>query len=115
MQRHCCPACTRRRWRLGSTRSRWFMRSSWRTWLAFLILVQPATAQYKAALPGYHYDFPRDHFNHPDFQTEWWYFTGNVTATDGHRFGFELTFFREGVNREIKERSTWDIQDVYLA
>ena len=48
------------------------------------------------ALPGYRYQFPRDHFNHPGYQTEWWYYTGNLRARDGHRFGFELTFFREG-------------------
>jgi predicted secreted hydrolase len=48
-------------------------------------LPQPA-AQYRTALPGYRYEFPRDHFNHPDFQTEWWYYTGNLKAADGHRF-----------------------------
>jgi predicted secreted hydrolase len=90
------------------------MKSSGLAWLAFLIFLQPAAAQYKTALPGYRYDFPRDHFNHPDFQTEWWYFTGNVTAEDGHRFGFELTFFRQGVNRDSKNGSAWNVQDVYL-
>ncbi|HEY4979451.1 MAG TPA: lipocalin-like domain-containing protein [Candidatus Acidoferrum sp.] len=84
-------------------------------WLALLVLLQPAAAQYKTALPGYRYEFPRDHFSHPQYQTEWWYFTGNVTASDGHRFGFELTFFRQGVNREPSDGKTWDIQDVYLA
>jgi predicted secreted hydrolase len=34
-----------------------------------------------AALPGYHFQFPRDHFNHPDFETEWWYYTGNLTSS----------------------------------
>ena len=29
-------------------------------------------------LPGWKYDFPRDHGNHPEFKTEWWYFTGNL-------------------------------------
>jgi predicted secreted hydrolase len=72
-------------------------------------------AQYKSALPGYHYEFPRDHFNHPEFQTEWWYYTGNVTASDGQRFGFELTFFREAVSREPVSQSAWDIRDIYLA
>ena len=46
------------------------------------------------------YEFPRDHFNHQDYQTEWWYYTGNLKAADGHRFGFELTFFRQGVSRD---------------
>jgi len=60
------------------------------------------SGQYQTALPGYHYNFPRDHFNHPDFQTEWWYYTGNIKSPDGHRFGFELTFFRQGVDRDAK-------------
>ena len=46
-------------------------------------------ADYRLALPGYEYEFPRDHFNHPEFQTEWWYYTGNLRAADGRRFGFE--------------------------
>jgi predicted secreted hydrolase len=74
-----------------------------------------AAAQYRAALPGYRYDFPHDHFSHPDFQTEWWYTTGNLRAADGHRYGFELTFFRQGVDRGPGKKETWEIQDLYLA
>jgi predicted secreted hydrolase len=40
---------------------------------------------------------PRDHGPHFEHQTEWWYFTGNVAAADGRRFGFQLTFFRRGL------------------
>jgi len=54
-----------------------------------------AGATYKEALPGYHFEFPRDHFAHPGFRTEWWYYTGNVRTTQGERFGFELVFFRQ--------------------
>ena len=70
--------------------------------------------QYAPALPGYHYEFPRDHFSHPDYQTEWWYYTGNLRAKDGHRFGFELTFFRQGVSR-TPGTSPWNVNDVYMA
>ena len=35
---------------------------------------------YETARAGYTYQFPRDHFNHPGYQTEWWYYTGNVVA-----------------------------------
>ena len=70
---------------------------------------------YRVALPGYRYEFPRDHFNHPDFQTEWWYYTGNLRAAEGRRFGFELTFFRQGVNRRPAPRTVWDVRDVWLA
>jgi predicted secreted hydrolase len=71
---------------------------------------------YRPALPGYHYSFPRDHFEHPDFRTEWWYYTGNLRSAQGKHFGFELVFFRQGRKREPPEnRSAWRIDDVYLA
>jgi predicted secreted hydrolase len=83
--------------------------------LISLLLVPALAAQYQTALPGYRYEFPRDHFSHPDFQTEWWYYTGNVRSADGHRFGFELTFFREGANRDSSKTAAWDVRDLYLA
>jgi len=89
-----------------------------RAWAAALIgfaVAVATSAQYRDALPGYHYSFPRDHFNHPDFRTEWWYYTGNVESADGHRFGFELTFFRQGIDREAKSAGVWDARDLYLA
>lgn len=83
--------------------------------LLALLVANLAAAQYKMALPGYHYQFPRDHFNHPEFQTEWWYYTGNLRAPDGHRFGFELTFFRTGLTRNQPQDSTWAARDLYFA
>ena len=74
------------------------------------------TAGFRQALPGHHYDFPRDHFNHPEFRTEWWYYTGNVRSAGGNRFGFELVFFRQGQRRSAREaQSTWNTDDLYLA
>jgi predicted secreted hydrolase len=52
---------------------------------------------WRLALPGWNYKFPADHGNHPEFKTEWWYFTGNLAAADGRQFGYQLTFFRQGV------------------
>ncbi len=75
----------------------------------------PATQNYRLALPGYRYSFPHDHFNHPDFETEWWYYTGNLQSADGHKFGFELTFFRQAVARDLPNRGPWDVQDIYVA
>ena len=82
---------------------------------AFLFIVQPVAAQYRTALPVYHYQFPRDHFSHPEFQTEWWYYTGNVKGSDGRRFGFELTFFRQAVSRDPAKNGAWDVRDIYFA
>jgi predicted secreted hydrolase len=71
---------------------------------------------YRLALPHYRFEFPRDHFNHPDFRTEWWYYTGNLRTAEGRRFGFELTFFRQGVNMtKAKEAGVWDVHDVWMA
>jgi predicted secreted hydrolase len=74
-----------------------------------------ATTGYREALPGYRYQFPRDHFEHEEFRTEWWYYTGNVTAGDGERFGFELVFFRQGARHQSDNKSAWEAQDLYLA
>ena len=91
------------------------MRSKRLLFVLLLAWLPGAAGQYKTASPGYRYEFPRDHFNHPDYQTEWWYTTGNLTASDGHHYGFELTFFRQGVDRDPSKKETWDIQDLYLA
>ncbi|HXP87920.1 MAG TPA: lipocalin-like domain-containing protein [Bryobacteraceae bacterium] len=70
---------------------------------------------FRLAVPGYHYQFPRDHFNHPEFQTEWWYYTGNVHTAGGREFGFELTFFRRALKPEPASGGVWDARDLWLA
>ena len=79
---------------------------------------------FRQALPGYRYLFPRDHGSHPAYQTEWWYYTGHLQAADGRKFGYQLTFFRRGLNRTeqtqegftpSQEPSRWRIHDLYLA
>jgi predicted secreted hydrolase len=76
----------------------------------------PALAQFKPALPGYQFEFPRDHGSHDDFRTEWWYFTGHLRTEGGRRYGFEVTFFRVGVSRSEKGPETrWDLQNLALA
>ncbi|MGQ9875849.1 MAG: lipocalin-like domain-containing protein [Chloroflexus sp.] len=60
--------------------------------------------------------FPADHGPHPTFQTEWWYYTGNLTADNGRRFGFQLTFFRRALSPYPPAReSAWATNDVYMA
>ncbi|PZR76545.1 MAG: carotenoid 1,2-hydratase [Chthoniobacterales bacterium] len=73
-------------------------RSICRSLVGLLALALFCTAaDWKIAEPGWQYEFPRDHHAHRDFKTEWWYFTGNVFDAEGHRFGYELTFFRQGI------------------
>src|SRR5512142_2570931 len=61
--------------------------------------------------------FPQDHGPHPDYQTEWWYYTGNLEANDGRRFGYQLTFFRRGITPgNVNERaSDWATNQIYFA
>ena len=70
---------------------------------------------WKAADPGYTLSFPRDHAAHPDHRIEWWYYTGNLRAADGRRFGYQLTFFRFGVDRQPVNPSRWAVRDLYMA
>lgn len=50
--------------------------------------------------------FPEDHGEHPEFQTEWWYYTGNLESEDGRAFGYQLTFFRRALSPESPERES---------
>jgi predicted secreted hydrolase len=63
--------------------------------------------------------FPRDHGPHPEFRTEWWYYTGNLGAADGRRFGFQLTFFRSALLPPAPagppRGSAWAARQVFLA
>jgi predicted secreted hydrolase len=52
---------------------------------------------YRYAVAPYAFAFPRDHASHPSYQSEWWYYTGQLEGA-GRRFGFELTFFRVGLD-----------------
>jgi predicted secreted hydrolase len=62
------------------------------------------------------WNFPRDHGAHPEYRTEWWYFTGNLMDDAGSRYGYQLTFFRQGMRTKIPDKaSSWDIRDLYLA
>ena len=67
----------------------------------------------------YAYHFPRDHFAHDAYRTEWWYFTGHLQARDGRRFGYELTFFRIALEpRAYRVRpgaSAWRASQLYPA
>lgn len=62
--------------------------------------------------------FPDDHGPHPNYRTEWWYYTGNLKSTGGRHFGFQLTFFRTALNAppdRAGRASAWGTQDVYMA
>jgi len=62
--------------------------------------------------------FPDDHGPHPEYQTEWWYYTGNLDAEDGRHYGYQLTFFRRALvppDRRPYRASLWGTSQVYMA
>ena len=72
---------------------------------------------FRQALPGYHYQFPRDFYSHDDYRIEWWYYTGNLEAASGRSFGYQLTFFRVALDpRALADNpSLWRLDQVYFA
>jgi predicted secreted hydrolase len=71
---------------------------------------------YQLALPGRKLTFPADHYAHPDFKTEWWYYTGHLETESGKRYGYQVTFFRFGVRdrqKEMKEQPLFT--ELYMA
>ncbi|HWM94887.1 MAG TPA: lipocalin-like domain-containing protein [Thermoanaerobaculia bacterium] len=71
---------------------------------------------YARAIEPREFSFPKDHGPHPEFRTEWWYYTGNLSTQEGRRFGFQLTFFRSAFAPSMPERSSkWATRQAYLA
>jgi predicted secreted hydrolase len=85
--------------------------ASWR------LISEPAAGAgvFRPALPGYTFSFPRDHYAHDDFRTEWWYYTGHLRAAAGEEFGYQVTFFRSGIAEARANPSRWAARNLYLA
>ncbi|MCS6120068.1 carotenoid 1,2-hydratase [Shewanella baltica] len=84
-------------------------------------------------VPGYRFEFPRDHLAHNNFRQEWWYLTANLTTETGEQLGAQWTQFRVALNPPApqkttlqttvpqvtdampKSESTWATQQLYLA
>jgi predicted secreted hydrolase len=66
------------------------------------------------ALPPRTLVFARDHGNHPDLRTEWWYITGQARAA-GQAWGFQLTFFRSRVEAAQGLRSAFAARQLLFA
>jgi predicted secreted hydrolase len=83
---------------------------------AFGAADRPGADGFLLALPGYEFEFPRDHGAHDAYRTEWWYYAGHLRTGDGRRYGFEVTFFRVGVVPPgLREESAWDLRNLALA
>jgi predicted secreted hydrolase len=70
---------------------------------------------WQRAIGPWTWQFPRDHGAHPNFKTEWWYFTGNLRDAQNRPFGYQLTIFRQGVQfTPAQKTSRWAVRDFYF-
>lgn len=63
------------------------------------------------------FTFPEDHGPHPDYRSEWWYFTGNLSTPKGRSFGYQLTLFRQALrppDQRPDRDSSWATHQVYM-
>ena len=89
------------------------------------VVIRPALARdvsdYLSVTGPCNLEFPQDHGAHPDYRTEWWYYTGNLQSETGDRYGFQLTFFRHRISPPGDEQqwprptSAWRTSQIYLA
>ncbi len=74
------------------------------------------TSGFDRAIEPWDWQFPRDHGAHPNFQTEWWYYTGVLATTDDRRFGYQFTIFRRAIAPLAKlSDSEFRTNDIYMA
>jgi predicted secreted hydrolase len=70
---------------------------------------------YARAIEPYNWSFPADFGAHPEFLTEWWYYTGNLATAEGRRFGFQFTVFRRAISPVSSDsESEWRSNQIYL-
>lgn len=76
----------------------------------------PDATGFTRAFEPLDWEFPRNFGPHPEYQTEWWYYTGNVTTEAGRRFGFQFTIFRRGISPQaVDGGSEWRSNQLYMA
>ncbi|MBF2025817.1 MAG: hypothetical protein IGS48_03500 [Oscillatoriales cyanobacterium C42_A2020_001] len=74
------------------------------------------TSKFEKAIAPRSWHFPDDFGAHEDYQTEWWYYTGNLETAEGREFGFQLTFFRQALSPgKPVSASHWRSNQIYSA
>ncbi|MBT3226826.1 MAG: carotenoid 1,2-hydratase [Deltaproteobacteria bacterium] len=75
----------------------------------------PISENFDKAVHPRSFNFPGDFGPHNTFQTEWWYFTGNLNSEGGRPFGYQLTFFRQAIGKQNTSHSRWRTNQLYMA
>lgn len=88
--------------------------------LETLLVDDGDNAGFKRATEPNAIEFPRDLGSHEDYQTEWWYYTGNLESENGRPFGFQFTIFRRALmppkdTNVVSANSNFRTDQIYLA
>lgn len=74
-----------------------------------------ADSEFPQAIAPRVFEFPRDHANHPEYKTEWWYVTGVLETADGELFGYQATWFRSAMTpRKAVRPSNLGTRDLFF-
>lgn len=80
------------------------------------MLQERADNEFEQAVDARQFEFPQDHGPHLSFQSEWWYFTGNLSSSENEKYGFQFTIFRRATARDQPDLdSDWASNQAYLA
>jgi predicted secreted hydrolase len=80
------------------------------------LVADTAAASFRQVTSPRAFRFPQDWGAHPDYRSEWWYFTGNVVGENDEHYGFELTFFRFALEAHpVPRDSSWATNQVWMA
>ena len=72
--------------------------------------------RYKKAFQPISFSFPEDAGPHPEFKSEWWYYTGNLQNSEGAEFGYQFTIFRQSISdHQLTSSSAWRTNQIYMA
>lgn len=72
---------------------------------------------WRHAHENFQWQFPRDHWAHEGYKTEWWYFTGHLADpnTGITRFGYQATFFKVGLTpNPVRVDSGWSTETLVM-
>ncbi len=71
---------------------------------------------YALALEPVSFHFPKDAGPHPEFKSEWWYYTGNLRSAEGAEYGYQFTIFRQSIaDHRLTGASDWRTNQIYMA
>jgi predicted secreted hydrolase len=73
------------------------------------------TSAFARAYEPIPFEYPKDHGPHVDFQTEWWYYTGNLQDSAGNHYGYQLTIFRRGLTPGQPSQTDLATNQIYFA